>query len=318
MATRSSKWWLPFLAAVMVGCASTDPAALDVAASNACACCGEFPAPDCLLCGFDAAEPDGDWRVGDELLYGLRLRRGDEVQNWLLRLRVTDPLLRDDGGHELDPVEWKIRINGELQRFSSRRCRVAATVLDATGHVLGESRPELPRDFLDRGLGSACRKVERDRRRRHRRRWHAEEPELPLRPLAEATVSAVALLQVIERDSVLAPLLWEVVEKPSLWSVISNLGAKVVVKPRFYELEHALSPVAAVPVETWRVPISLFVNDAAALHVELMVADSAPPYAVGCGMLGATARHPSNPDVDFSVLLLAARRGGLPVADAAR
>ncbi len=271
----------------------------------------DFPAPARLLQGFDPRADDRAWRAGDEALYGLRVLRDGDVRHWLLRLEVLEPEPADDAGRALGAVDWELRINGALQRFASRRCRVRATVMDERGDVLGETSPLLPRDFLARGIADACALVHGDGRR-----WRkapaaggADAGRLDVRPLAEATVSAVALLQIVQHDDVLSPLLWEVVERPSLWSVVKNLGAKVVLRPRFQAVRKAASPVPGVPVATWRLPISLYVNDEPALHVDLFVADPSPPFALGGGVLGATARHPTRPDLEFSLRLLSARRG---------
>lgn len=268
-----------------------------------------FPAPQHLLQGFDAAQADGDWRVGDEVLFGLRLLRDGEVRHWLLHVRLTEPLARSSDASPLPPVDWSIRINGEPQQFASRPCRVVATVMDEHGVELGRSEPILPRDFLARGIAGACRLVHEhlsgagvlERRRRYRR--------IDVRPLAEGTVSAVALLQVVQQDDVLAPLLWQVVSGPSLWSVLRNLGARVVLRPRFHELAEVPSPVAAVRGSAFVLPLTLSVNDEAALAVDLFVAAAAPPFALCGGVLGATARHPTDPGLALSIRLLSARRG---------
>jgi hypothetical protein len=265
-----------------------------------------FPAPLHLLHGFDVGEHDGAWRPGDSVLYGLRLSRDGDVRHWLLRLELTEAEARADDGAELSPIEWSIRINGELQQFSSRQCRVIATVMDEYGAVLGRTEPTLPRDFLERGLADACRLVQ-SRSMRGRRLGRLDH--IDVRPLAEATVSAVALLQIVQHDDVLSPLLWEVIEPPSLWSVVSHLGARIVLRPRFHALVDMLSPVPELKVPAWRLPLALNVNDDPALLIELFVADPTPPFALCGGVLGATARHPSKPGLEFSLLLLSGRRG---------
>jgi hypothetical protein len=79
-------------------------------------------------------------------------------------------------------------------------------------------------------------------------------------------------------------------------------------RPSFHRVTSALSPVPAVLDETWRLPIALEVNQAPALNLDLFVTESRPPFSLAGGLLGATASHPSNPSLDFSLLLLSARR----------
>jgi len=264
----------------------------------------EFPAPRHLLRGFDYRLPAGPWHVGDEVLFGLRLRRDGDVRHWLLQLRVTEVEAVDAEGKKLPPVDWSLRINGEIETFASELCRAEVVVMDERGKELGRSRPVLPRDFLSRGMAGACQLVHN----RMRGRSASVRRKLDMRPLAEATVSAVALLQVVQDDSVLAPILWQVIEKPSLWSVVSSLGVDVMMRPSFHNATKADSPVPGLREPTWRLPIALEVNSTPALNLDLFVTDSTPPFTPAGGLLGATARHPTNPTLDFSLLLLSARR----------
>ncbi|MEO6593696.1 MAG: hypothetical protein ABIP94_02965 [Planctomycetota bacterium] len=276
-----------------------------------------FPGASALLDGFDPLAADDAWRAGDEVLYGLRLLRAGHARHWLLHLRLTEPLAiaraNDEvgAGELLPPVEWSIRINDEPQAFGSRLCRVIATVTDAAGVVLGRSEPLLPRDFLQRGFSTACQLVQQ-RLDAHPETRGSDEfyTGMDVRPLAEATVCTVALLQVVQEDDVLAPLLWHVVQRPSIWSVVANLGARVVLRPRFHAAAEAPSPVAgAGPGPVWRVPMNLMVNDTLALQVEMLVGGAVPPFALCGGMLGATAHHPMQAGTEFSLILLGARRG---------
>lgn len=272
----------------------------------------DFPAPARLLQGFDRRDATGAWRAGDAVLFGLRLRKDGGVRNWLLQLRLLDPLLEAEGDGEAPAVDWWLRINGQQEHFASRMCRVEAVVMDEAGAVLGRSEPRLPRDFLDSGVAAACELVER---RLPEGLRGAIEPDkavvLPVRTreLAQATVCAVSLLQVVQEDDVLAPLLWQVVEKPSLWSVISNLGASVVLRPQFHRTMQRTSPLPGNYDPTWSLPMELEVNGRPALDIELLVADPSPPFALCGGLFGARARHPEDPELEFSLLLLSARRG---------
>ena len=275
----------------------------------------DFPVPLALRRGFDLPQPGRYWRVGDEVLFGLRLRRGQDVQNWLLKLRVLEPEALDDDGVPLPKVEWSLRVNGQRQVFESALARIEAQVLDGRGEPLGVSRPLVPRDFLDRGMAEVCATIESNKRRgalilTDMEGWRMDlDGVVAVRELAEATVSAMALLQVVQDDDVLAPILWQVIEKPSLWSLMRNLGARVVIQPRFYRVARTLSPVPRLYEPTWRLPMRLQVNGEPALAIDLFVADTTRPFALSGGLLGAVARHPKNPDLEFSLLLLSAKLG---------
>ena len=300
------------LLVMLVGCQSTSVRDLSLDAATSGLQIADFPAPAHLLRGFDERDPDGAWRVGDEVLFGMRLRRDGRARHWLLQLRVLEVVATGDDGQPLDPFDWSLRINGEVDQFTSGVCAAEVVVMDQYGQELGRSQPYLPRDFLDRGIADACRLV-RTRGFRALRRKSVDGKDvygpLNMRPLAEATVSALALLQVVQEDSVLAPILWQVIEKPSVWSMVANMGVDVMLRPKFNRVSSAMSPISSVTASTWRFPLSLEVNQSPALNLDLFVANSVPPFSLACGLLGATARHPSEPNLDFSLLLLSARRG---------
>jgi hypothetical protein len=264
----------------------------------------DFPAPQHLLRGFDERQAKGAWCRGDEVLFGLRLRNEGEVRHWLLQLRVLEVTAIDGDGELIDPVDWALRINGEVQEFESAVCRAEVVIMDEHGVELGRSQPLLPRDFLSSGIASACRFV----RHRMSKVGSRVYETLDMRPLAEATVSAVALLQVVQEDSVLAPILWQVIEKPTVWSVVANMGIRVRIRPSFHRVTSAISPVPVVLDQTWRLPIALEVNQTPALNLDLFVTEPSSPFSLAGGLLGATASHPTNPALDFSLLLLSAKR----------
>ena len=292
------------LFALLAACQSPPTTELALAPSDGVMHASDFPAPAHLLRGFGKRQPEGPWLVGDEVMFGLRLRRDGTVRHWLLQLRVLEVTATDEDGEQLEPVDWSLRINGEVQQFDSAVSRAEVVVMDVQGNELGRTQPLLPRDFLSTGIASACKLV----RTRMDRAGPTVYKFLDMRPLAEATVSAVALLQVVQDDAVLAPILWQVIEKPSLWSVVSSMGVNVMLRPSFHRVTSALSPVPDVLDQTWRLPIALEVNQTPALNLDLFVTDSTPPFSLAGGLLGATARHPTNPTLDFSLLLLSAQR----------
>lgn len=293
-------------------CANTATVALRPGPATVTA--DEFPGAARLLEGFSPLVYGDEWSAGDAVLYGLRLRRGAELQHWLLHLRLDEPLL------PTQPLVWNLQVNGEAQQFESRLAQVTATVADKDGHVLGTTTPSMPRDFLAQGIWEACARIPRDSgaltSTDGAQVAGAAAAGAEARRLAEAVVCAMALLDTVRGDPLLSPILWSVVEKPSIWSVISNLGVAVVVQPRFRQAREVAPPLSKMPhVKAWRVPIDLFVNEVPALVAELVVGASLPPFGVGGGILGAVARHPSDPEVEFEILLLAARRGAPPVAE---
>ncbi|MBL8732383.1 MAG: hypothetical protein JNN13_08445 [Planctomycetes bacterium] len=308
MIAPSLPTWRPLLLATLLvaaACRAPEVAELRLA-TTAPLTAAAFPGASRFAPGFDAVAAASSWQAGDAVLFGLCLSRGDERRHWLLHLRVTEPVaLARPGdatptGEALPEVTWTMRINGVPQQFPSRLCRVLVTVADADGNVLGRTEPLLPWQLLARGLQPACEEVVRRRAASGR----LVDDEATLRPLAEAVVCTVALLQVVQEDDVLSPILWQVVQRPSLWSVLRHLGAHVVLRPAFQDLRRQADGGSA-----FLVPMTLSVNDVDALHFELLARTPARPFALCGGMLGATARHPQDAELEFRMLLLGARTG---------
>lgn len=280
------------------------PAVADLAPPSA------FPGAAAMLDGFDA-RGDAQWRAGDEVLFGLQLRAATGTRRWLLHLRLTEPVAIARAGDEvpahdfLPPLQWTLKVNEADLHFTSARCRVLATVCDADGKVLGRSEPVLPRDFLATGFTGACDVLARwqQEQRPSRQRTGTSQDAFQF---AHATVAAIALLQVVQEDSVLAPLLWQVLERPSWWSVVQNCGARLLVQPAFDQAEpmaFAHGPAA----RTWRVPITLSVNEQKALVTHLYVASAARPQALCGGIVGGIAQNPHDAGRELGLVLLAAR-----------
>ena len=272
---------------------------------------GDFPAPGHVLRGFDYRHAEAPWLVGDEVLFGLRLRKEESLQHWLLRIRLVELEAVDDEGQPLSSVSWRLRSNGRIVNHRSRLCRAEVSIMDEEGNEMATSRPLLPRDFLSRGIASACQMM-------YSHTHRGDTGEVPTnfankgldpKPVEQAMVCAIALMQVVQEDSVLSPILWEVIEKPSVWSVVTSMGISVVVSPKFYRVDEAPCPVPGLHEKTWRLPISLHVNEQNALNLDMFVTDSSSPFGLAGGVLGAVARHPTKASVDFSLLLLSARRG---------
>jgi hypothetical protein len=279
----------------------------------------EFPGRDDLLRGFAPAAADGDrgWRTGDQVLFGLRLQSDGQMRRWLLRLTVTDTELpeADNGSDHGGPVPRLQRrsfdVHGrDIVEITSRLAAVRVEVADERGHPLGESRIEMPRDLLDKGFTAACQAMEAPANRVLRRNLEVLYATIDVRPYVEAMGALMALLDVVTEDPTLAPILWQVVQKPSLWSVLWHFGAAVSVQPRFHDAVRAVPLPApfANSDAAWVVPITLTVNGAPALFCDVVVGSSVRPLALCGGIVGAEARHPTDTGLTFSFRLLAAQR----------
>lgn len=298
----------------------------------------EFAGAPRVLAGIDARAGHREWRKGDQVLFGLRLTKGADVQRWLLRLEVVEgrkPVrtARGTTGSSTQPAEftidpnrygsWSFRLTfgdrpGE-RNVVSVVLRVAATVYDADGRQLARSSLHLPADLLGRGVvdaaemaraadlaaaGSGARPEELD----------AAGVERWARTQVEAIVALLALLNVAQEDSVLAPYFWKVVQKPSVWSVLLSMGVRATLNVGLERSAGAERWPEHLPAQGRYVivPVRVDANGTPALVADVLATEPLPPLHVCGGIVAAAARHPTDPALRFDLLLLAARSGGPP------
>src|SRR5262245_58576057 len=103
----------PFLFLFLcAGCGGVAPdlTAIPHGAPDGSLSAGEFPGAAALLSGFDDRTEGASWSTGDQVLFGLRLRKGEAVQRWLLQLQVElgeRLIVASDAG---DPIAASITV----------------------------------------------------------------------------------------------------------------------------------------------------------------------------------------------------------------
>lgn len=231
------------------------------------------------LVGFDAPSPDARLAVGDRVLLGMNLQRDgvSTARTFSLEALSVD-LVRWPGSPDDDPI---------YLRVASVRLRVFA----AAGELLGEEILSVDAGDLESGVARACRGD--DDRDRSRARWALRE-----------------LFGIIRKSPILAGVMYEVVDPPSLWSILSHFGVKIRAEVHFDEARPA-EPFALgeSQVLAWNLPHEVLVNDQPALRSILQVADPVSPLSLCAGIVSFTSVHPTDPSRVLQVRLLAARRG---------
>lgn len=255
--------------------------------------------------GVDPPRADAPVEKGDRILYAVELTEGASKQRWMVYVDVRDP--------EFEP---------HLRRDGSTRYRLLlrVRVCDAAGVEIGQDDVVVDRDDLLTGLVRACRGE------------RAEPQPVPEwmklgvvegRPLWTPAADSVQnnailalrnLLRVILGSEVLYDVLWDVVDKPSLVSVLAEGGAKVSMT-RDFERARAIAPVALAGREylAYELPVELRINGAPALRCALVVTEPESPMHLSAGILGIDGHRPSDPDVRVALRVLAARRAADPV-----
>ncbi|HEX5050298.1 MAG TPA: hypothetical protein VFZ65_00870 [Planctomycetota bacterium] len=286
-AAARTRW--PCLLLAVAGCASGELDPQWAAREPVVAVPASFSTTPELPAGFDGLRPDLGIEAGDEVLFGLRLDVGETRRDWFLRVAVES----------IDPSGAVYR-NGR----SHDLVHVVATVHDGAGELLGTEHLVLGRDHLERGLSRACR----GEGLREGKGLFAEGPE-DWPESFRATVALGQLLGVVRRSAILRGLLYEVVDPPSIWSVVLHLGVSMSTRAYFDEAGPADAvAVGDRTVPVWSLPHELLVNGDPALRSHILVTDPHSPLALCAGIVAITSVHPTDATRSFTMRLLSARR----------
>jgi hypothetical protein len=274
-----------------------------------------FPGAAKVLSGFDDRVPGSAWCDRDQALFAMQLDKGGETVRWLLHLEaplgarvagrnaetgavvplglsVTRTI--DGTGADGTPRSWKV---------TTRRADVTVRVLDAAGELLARSEITLPVDTLEHGLLPAIDHMLASKR-------GEAIDENGERAFLEAMLAIIALLDVLRDDEALSDYFWQVIEKPSLWSVVTSFGITTNTTASF-DKSIATTVPSPLPAtgRAFSAPLRIDVNGSPALFVDLLACDASRPYAICGGIVAAVARHPTRSDVTLRMQLVAARSG---------
>ena len=245
------------------------------------------------------------------MLFALAVHVGERTERRLLRLRTTKvtPVLTghmDDGRvvrvREHSTVSVDVTGGRDGNRQFTIRTTLSTTPLEvelaqfsAGGELVRSSTATLYEELLAHGLQGFGR--------------GDEDPV----GCAHAYLLLDSLQQLGTADPVLAEQLFAIADRPSLWSVVTSLG--VTIELRGGELGPWRG---ATDDSTARVlPLDVHINGAPSLWADLLCGGSKPPFALCAGVLGAVARHATDPQRYCVLRLLAARRGQAPEAPVA-
>ena len=260
--------------------------------------------------GFAQIDPEPDLRVGDAVLLGLEVDDGESVVRRMLELQVksmlptaatldeeTRTLVWTRGKHTCQARLTKEEVAADgsvVERVVQRDLELTPIglqlrLLDEHGAELSKSTAVLYDELLQAGLWPAC---------------------LDDAAADEGVMSAVLLLT-LQRlgadDAVLHELLFTVVDKPSVFSVLAHFGISVVVSARKGTEGPALR-LGDRDVDCRVLPVDLDVNGSRAMCVHILCEKPRSPGSVAAGIVGVVARHPTEPRTAVA-RLLAMRRG---------
>ncbi|MFQ5506443.1 MAG: hypothetical protein ACE5F1_16865, partial [Planctomycetota bacterium] len=187
--------------------------------------------------GFDAREErDSDWRVGDRVLYGVELESGGEHKSWLVHLEVERVTSR---------IEHTIEMPGQRGKYAaySHDLVVRVKTLDGTGRLLSATTAEVPGEQLSTGLFLSCESVFDSLRVMTEEERQKGLPSGVV-PYVHASVSTfLSLMQLLQENESLSTILGEVVQLPSILTLLFASKIRIGIAPLFQNVRktgHAL------------------------------------------------------------------------------
>lgn len=343
-ASRASLAPLLLLAALAGACAhpGASPTVLVEPDAEALLIDGAFGAHRKILSGFTAESRDAGCVRGDQALYGVRIEKLGAEQVWFVLAEVIATDVRPGARVDLPPSVWRVEPDGRSAggdspadqarsrpapdwsrlaaaaerrrgvRIEPQSLLVRLHVFDQQARLLACTQEFVPQSVLRSGFYRICEI--------HRSRGDSG---TPLRALTasetqEVYEGAFALFligKLLWRAPVVGEIFDEIVPRPSILSIVLNLGFRVNFSPKFERVareDRRLPALAAAAGTAVRVPIEIGVNNETLMRFELIVAPPNPPLRLCTGILGAEGANVRDPNHRFVLRLLAARQGPLP------
>ena len=277
---------------------------------------------------------------GDRVEFALTLARGERRKQWRLAVAVSSVAVQQVlDWRETPPFDHRVQPGEERRREIARKQEefrlrlddltslatdvpvVGLTVeaFDADGKSLGSARSSAILSHLHRGLLPACHAGHRQRERmRGRVEAGLAAPMLTvddatyddIQVAARGVATCRTLFTILQSNPVTRDILREVLELPSVWSLLTHWGVKVSFAVDFFAAER-VDP-ARFPGEArelWSVPVVLLLNGEPGFLARVIVGPSGSPDGAVAGVYGLIARHPSDASRQVVVRLVSSRRG---------
>lgn len=251
------------------------------------------------------ARPAGEpLLAGDRLLFAVDLIHGDLRQRRYLGIEVQEPVIKD-GKRQVSRFSWSY--GGDQQVLETDLYRVRLDLWDAEGQHLESSEVQIAEGVAQDHI-APC--VGYDALAQQFGPLQAVDTESEawteaVRPVAEQTSksvhSLVSLFGLAQSDSLLSKLLWDVIDKPSLWSLMRHGGVEVSLQPAYHESSPVTAAQSSFPMSgPYRsLPLAIVLNERPALYLRLLVVSPEAPWSLTGGILAFEGQHP---DRDSRVL----------------
>lgn len=291
--------WCAITAACLTGCASVDPDPLWATRAIPAVEAGAFVVPAALECGWDASSEPAAIRGGDRVLVGMRILEGDSTRVWFIAITVLDPA-----------AQSYTTKYGDVHDMAD----LEVIVHDHAGTVIGRDVVRVSVVDLKHGLVRPC--LPEVRAAESANVWEAAgRGREAFPPSILGSLALRNFLGVVRKSAPLNELLLAFVQKPSLWSIVTNMAIKVSLQTQFDRAEvvhesgtaHTLSAGYLAP--RFAIPFELSVNETPAMRSKLYVTEPVSPLTLCAGVVAVAAHHPRDPERRLDLRVLGARRG---------
>lgn len=317
-------------------------AALPVTLAALTACAGapqqidsSFDLADAIAAGFSPVASAPLWHAGDEAIFRVEVDDRSGTTTMYVRLQLLPPPGSTEtpsqfprtGGSEVGGLTFG-RITETMSydvtyTFGEPNPRVetdhmvsavlyfAVEVYDGSGEFQDASTSKVPESFLTKGFSKVCHALLR--RSLDETGQTAPAQDLALaREYFQGIFALVSLLQIIENNEALAPVLWQVLDRPSFLSVLFRGGAVNMsiqgLEDPPAEVVHRF-PEPAGYVTGFEMPLVLTLNGKPALRLKLGVCESLPPFLITGGIVKVEGVHASRPERRIRLEMVASRVG---------
>ncbi|MCA8973768.1 MAG: hypothetical protein KDC98_03565 [Planctomycetes bacterium] len=249
-------------------------------------------------------------RLGDTLVFGLRLVHGDEVRDFTLRLTAVLP-----AGETSSVTSLEVTPEDLAPRTYESRNAMAVLDLCSPGAEPATSTLWLPADFLCHGLHGVCAQAGRYREIRRLRECEGRPLEDVCSPAEidasfRSMVTLLSVIQLIQKDEHLAALLHELVSLGDMLTVALAGGLTTQASFDLAVPSPMLDPLVG---EAWSLPMAIAAGATRLIDVRLLIAAPRAPFALAGGLLALQAHRVGDPSRQLSLVLIGARRGVEPL-----
>lgn len=268
-----------------------------------------FPGAQRILPGIEIDDGAPGWRTGDRGLLGLERVGEDGLERWLIELECVEEESEGVSIHSQSSMTLTTDA-GKTLEIQATEVKFEVRLRDAEGKLLETTRPIVPAGFLSEGLFDACELAAS--MANSERGWEGSGSELSdeeLVKFARGVACCVSLVQVLEDDSALGPILMDIVRRPPLYTFLTHGGVDLGIAPALDRTRSESIRFAGRDEAGFVLPLTMTANDRVALECELFVLPPTPPLHVVGGIVAIESSGATQAGRSFRITLLGAERG---------